>query len=360
MNIFVFVLAIIIVIAGLLWGAYLMARIYIPKLAENDVFFSSPKLGRIKARRRSGRIVSFIDNLAGKNTHVNPVTGKIEPGSIAPTGFWWNRFGVQFIGLDDVYQYKIATEAVEGDNSKLEYKEEMASSIYLEGSYPLTAVLLTKDGVRLRVKLRIKLTTRNASKSLSLPVSWTIPVFGAALGVSRDFFGVRKAQELISAQNEGDKVKINDQVIANSGFVDAVRSLNTSTGNIPLEEMCGQYIDAINIVDIDFADKETEEAFWAPFVAEEEAQRQIKDATAYAEALRIRSEAERAAAENQATAITIKGNAEAGVYTKKHLATGGDSQATAEVLVAEKMGPFPLLTTLVKGGGSVVSIPSKQ
>jgi regulator of protease activity HflC (stomatin/prohibitin superfamily) len=363
MNSFIFVWWIIggvAILAIFLYGLYLLARIYVPKLAENDTFFSSPKLGRIKARRRSGRIVQFIDNLVGKNKHVNPDTGKIEPGEIRPTGFWWDRFGVHFIGLDDIYEYKIATEATEGDDGQLKYKEDQASSIFLEGSHLIAAILLTKDGVRLRVKLQLKLTTLDAAKALSLPISWTIPVFAAVLGASRDFFGAREAGELISAQNEGDKVSVNTQVIANSGFVELIRNLNTSTGNLSLAEICGQHIDAVNVVDIDFADKATEEAFWAPFVAEEEAQKQIKDAEAYAQAVKIKSEADLAAAKNIAAAILEKGEAEAKVYGQKHTAMGGkDAQATSEVLVAEKQGTLDKLTTHVRGGPTVTATPTK-
>lgn len=330
----------------LAYGLYLLGKVFIPKLAENDVFFSSPKLGRIKARRRSGRIVSFIDNLVGKGKHVDKDTGKIKRKEEPPTGFWWKLFGVRFIGLDDVYKYRIATEAIEDNKGELSYTEVEASSIYLEGSYPLTAILMTSDGVRLKVKLQLKLSTVDAAKALSLPISWTILVFAAVLGASRDFFGAREVETLIKAQNEGDKVKIGSNDIENSGFVDLILSLNTpKAGNIPLGKTCGQHINAINLVDIDFADEDTKKAFSAPFEARKAAQKTLEDAKTQADATIIKSEATLKAAKNTADARIITGKAEATVYDEKNKALGGDPKATADVMMAELRGPQDKVTT---------------
>jgi hypothetical protein len=316
----------------LLCGLYLLGRVFIPELAEADSFFSSPKLGRIKAKRRSGKIVGFIDNLVGKNRYVNKNTGKIENGEREINNLCWRFFGAIFIGLDEIYKYKIAVEAEEDGDGNIKYIEKEASSIFLDGSYPLTTVLVTRDGVRLKVKLQLKLTTLDASKALSLPISWTIPVFTGVLGKSRSFVGSKNTMTLISSQNEGSVEGIDLDEKVNSDLIREILSLNKPTlGNISLADMCGQRIDAINITYIGFADIETERDYLAPFVAE-----------------------------RKATATTLTGNAEAEVYQKKHTSLGGNPGATAQVITAERHSTMSGLTTLVNGGNAVMAIPTEN
>ncbi len=327
-------------LVGIVYGMYLWGRIQIPVWAEKDGFFCSPKLGRIKARRRAGRIISFLDNLVGKGKHVNKDTGKIEPGEVPPTGFWWNLFGVQYIGLDDVYSYSIATEAAEGADGELAYKTEMASSIYYENSFPLVAILMTKDGIRLKVKFRLKMTTRDAAKALSLPISWSIPVFAAVYAASRDFFGARKTMKLITLQNERGRLNVRTKVAETSEFIELILSLNeTGVGNISLEDICGQHIDAVSIVDIDFFDEATRALFNAPFAAAQKAQEVV-----------LKSEGDLKAADNTAQATTKKGEAVNAVLANRLIALGGDSEAVAEIEVADRQVGMPLTTSVrIKG-----------
>lgn len=358
MNTGLWIVSDFLVILVLVYTLYLFGRVYIPRLAEKDIFFSSPKLGRIKARRRSGRIIGFFDNLVGKNKHVND-QGVIENGEVLPTGFWWKFFGVRFIGLDDVYTYKIATEVEEQMDGTLKYKEEPASSIYYEGSYPMTTLPMTKDGVRLKLKLQLKTSTEDAAKGLSLPISWTKPMFASVLAATRDFCGTREIATLISSQNEGE-YRIGKKKLENSGFVKLILSLNdTIAGNVSMKDICGQHIDAVNIVDVDFADEDTKKAFSAPFEAKKAAQKIIEDAKAQAKSLVVASEAELAAAKNIAEAIREKGSAVADVYGLKHTNIGADPEATAKVIVSENQSTMKNLTTLVNGGGSIVSTPTK-
>ena len=339
-------------------GLYLTGRVLIPILAEKDTFFSSPKLGRIKARKRGGRIVGFFDNLVGKNRHVNCRTGKVEEGEINYSGFWWKFFGAYFIGLDEVYKYTIAYEVI-ADEQEVKYLEVEASSIFIEGSYSVTAIFVTKDGVSLRVSLQLKLTTIDASKALSLQISWTIPVFKAVLAASRDYFGARNLKDLICAQNEGTQTANEIEQINSSDFIQHILNLNVpKIGNISLKDICGQNIDAVNLTDIELVDRKVREAFSAPFIASQEAQKQVKEAEAYANAVVIKSEGDKLAAVNLALVTTLLGNAEAGVYGKKREGLGGDSKATAQVLIAEKQSTMKGLTTLVNGGNSVLSIPT--
>ncbi len=317
-------------------GLYLCGRVFIPVLAEKDTFFSSPKLGRIKARKRGGRIVSFFGNIVGKDRHVNQQTGRVEIGEFISRNFYWRRFGAYFIGLDDVYKYKIAVEAIEeiteGKDPEFRYIEKEASSIFVEGSYPLTAHFMTKDGVRLKIRLQLKLSTLDASKGLSLPISWTIPVFMAVLGASRDFFGTRSIRTLVSSNNDSSQVSAVQNGIRNSGYAEQILDLNVPRpGNISLGEVCGQHIDAVNLAEISFVDKETERAFASVFIAEQEAQ-----------------------------AITLRGDAEAEVYAKKHGSIGKNSEATAKVITAEKQSVMGNLTTLVNGSGSLLAISADK
>lgn len=361
MSTLVLIVVNIIMSCILVYGLYLLGRVYIPILAEKDSFFSSPKLGRIKARRRGGRIVGFFDNLVKKGKHVNKETGKIESGEVLSVNFWWKYFGAYLIGLDEVYKYRIAVEAIEGENGELTYIEKEASSIFLEGSYPITAKFVTRDGVRLKIKMQLILSTTDAAKALSLPISWTIPVFTSVLGASRDFFGVRDIKTLISTKNEGSEIIMLENQIKNSDFINQILSLNIpKIGNVSLEKICGQHIDAVNLTDIDFADEETKRAFSAPFIAEQQAQKQIKEAQAYANALKIKTDADMLAATSVATAIVLKGTAEADVYVKKHESLGGNPQATAQVIMAEKQSAMENLTTLVNGSNPVIAIPIEK
>jgi hypothetical protein len=338
---------------------YPFCRVFIPVLGAKDAFFSTPKLGRVKARGRGGKIVGFFDNIIGKNKHVNKLTGKIEDGEVLPNNFWWNNFGAHYIGLDEIYRYQIATEAIENENYELKYEIKDASSIFIEGSYPLTAYFVTKDGVRLKIKLQLKLTTLDVAKALSLPLSWTIPVFATVLASSRDFFGSRTTKMLIATPNEGRNGNTDSHEFRNSDYINQILSLNEpKIGNVSLEQLCGQRIDAVNIIDIDFVDKETREAFYAPFVAEQKAEKQVMEALAYARTVKIKSEADSLAAENIALAKTKIGTAEADVYAKKHVGLGNDSKATAQVVTAEKQSEMQNITTLVNGGASPqVTIP---
>lgn len=338
---------------------YVFCRVFVPVMAEKETFFSSPKLGRIKVRRRGGKVVCYFDNIIGKNKHVNRETGKIEDGEIIPTDWCWRHFGAHFIGLDEIYQYVIATEALEDNNGDIKYVEMNASSIFLEGSYPITFEFVSRDGVRLKVKLHLKLTTVDAAKALSLPVSWTRPVFSSVIAASRDFFGSRNVKSIISTPNEGHGNFNGESEQRNSDYMRQILSLNNPIeGNISLDQLCGQKIDAINIIDIDFADQETKKAYYIPFMAEQQAQKQVKEAEAYASAIVIRSKADSLAAANIASSITQKGNAEAEVYNKKHKGIGEDSKSTAQVITAEKQSEMQNLRTLITGGGgSMVSIP---
>jgi hypothetical protein len=362
MNIGSFFILNLSLVVVILFGLYLCARVYIPELAEKDVFFTSPKLGRIKARRRSGRIICFIDNLYGKGRHTNKITGKVEDGEILPHGFWWTLFGVRFIGLDQIYTYRIAISADSGIDGTIHYGEKEASSIFLEGSYPVTAILITRDGIRLKVSIQLKLTTLDAAIGLSHPNSWTIIVFADVLGKTRNFFGARNVEEIISSSNDGMAITISSDKIQQLGYEQEILGLNDrKIDKISLAERCGQRIDTVNIIDIDFADEETRRAFSAPFIAKQESQRRIKEAEADAVAIAIRSEAAKNAATNNADAIRAVGGAEAEVYEEKCRSLGGDPHAAAQVLVAEKHSTMTQLGTLVIGSHQAqVSIPVQK
>ncbi len=359
MSIILLVLVNVLAIVALSGAIYMVGRIQIPIWADKDFLFSSPKLGRIKARRRSGRIVGFLDNLVGKGQHVNELTGKIEPDEVRPTGFWWRRFGVRFIGLDDVYTYKIAKEATEGMDGKFTYTEEPASSIYYEGTYPLTILLYTMEGILLRVKLQLKTITVDAAKALSLPVSWTIPLFAAVIAASRDHFGRMSTSDLISAQNESGAIKIAGRKIANSGFVKLIRGLNDAKkGNISLADVCGQKIEAVNVVDIDFATDQDRETFLKPYKATQEAQETANKADGEAKALIIRSTAEKDAAINQAAAIKARAEGEAAGHTAKVAAFKGNEVVAGNVIASEQLRQMTNLTVL--GVSPSVLVDSKK
>jgi hypothetical protein len=309
-------------------SVYFFARLMIPKWAEDDFLFCSPKLGRIKAIRRSGRITGFIYNMTGSGFHFDEKTGKRILEEMESNNWWWRKFGARFIWLDDVYTYEITTEVVEKEDGSLEYKKEPASSIFHDGSYPMTVLLYTKEGLLLRVKIRVQTTTRDASTALRLPVSWTIPMFEGIIAHFRRLFGNKEASQLISVDPTGVKPKIDAEEIG------VIREdLNTDTADsISMEKKCGQYIEGLDVVDIDFARPEDEELFRKPYKAMQESQ------TITAKAL-----AEKEAANNKAKAIRVEGQAVADTYQAQCRALGGDTSA----IVADKHSKMTNLTTLV-------------
>jgi hypothetical protein len=339
-------------------GLYLIGRIKIPELAEKEKFFSSPKLGRIKARKRGNRIIGFFDNLVGKGKHVNPITGIVEPREILDRGFWWKHFGAVFIWLDDIHEYEIAKEAVEGDNGELVYTTDTAHSIFVDNILPLTAKLLTADGILLLFRLQIISETVDGSKALSLPVSWTIPEFKAVYATARDFVGARKVVDLITSQNEGGTIKIYGKEIFNSGFVPLMLNLNNSIpgeGNVSLRDTCGQKIVAVNVVDIDFVNPAEKEAFSTPIIANREAQRKVEDAKAERDAMVAIAEGEKTSAHNKAEAIRKVGAAEASVLKKKAKAIG---PGASNVLTAEAISKMTGLKVL--GGNTMVGLNEER
>jgi hypothetical protein len=313
-------------------SVYFFARLMIPKWAEDDFLFSSPKLGRIKAIRRGGRITSFIYNMTGSGFHFNEKTGKRIDGEEQQNDWWWKKFGARFIWLDDVYTYKIATEVTEKEDGSLEYKEEPASSIFHDGTYKMTVLFYTKEGLLLRVKIRARTTTRDASTALRLPVSWTIPMFDGIIAPFRRFFGNREASQLISVDPTGVKPKIDAEEI---GIIR--QDLNTdTTDSISMEKKCGQFIEGLEIADIDFARTTDEEIFRLPYKATQEAQK-----------IKAEASAQQEAAKNKAEAIRVEGQAVADAYQAQYRALGGDTSA----IVADKHSKMTNLTTLVVNQG---------
>jgi hypothetical protein len=267
---------IVIQIGLLLPTLHFSARIFLPNLAEAKVLVAGPKIGRIQGIRRGNKFICFIDNIVemydGKNWHVD-INGVILEGRVTLDHSWfWRHYGVYPIGLNDIYTYEIVTTAEENQSGKLVFGAPVtASSIYFHGTYTLISLPFTKDGIRLKATVQIKTRTLNAATALSLPQSWTILVFVGVLATLRDFFGSNIAADLISTSHEAGINKIDRTsgvraVNENSGFAEMVRQLNIDTsaagGNYSLEVLCGQFVEAVTMVDIDFADETTEEAFW--------------------------------------------------------------------------------------------------
>jgi hypothetical protein len=171
------------------------------------------------------------------------------------------------------------------------------------------------------------------------------------LATLRDFFGSQIAADLIATSHEAgvnkiDKTGAKKNVDENSGFAEMVRQLNEDTrkagGNFGLDVLCGQEIESVTIVDIDFADKETEEAFWAPFEAERKGQADLISAN-----YRLKTSTKNAAiTRREETAV-------AETYEKKVAAFGGDSRAAALAILAENLKGSGLQ---VLGGNALVSL----
>ncbi len=344
------------------FGAYLWARVMIPRLADENKFFISPKLGRVVARRRSGKIVAFYSNLVGTGKSANEKSGKIEKKKEVHNGSWfswsswswWRVFGAHFIGLDDVYTYRIATEATETTNGELTYAENEASSIFHVGSYPITAIYTSSDGVRFKVKIQLGLETVHAGIALSLPVSWTILVFRAVMAATRDYFGSKTAVEIIGGQFEGT-VEANDK----PELLQKILDLNTDTGNPALAKVCGQKIVTANF-DIDFADDKTREQFTAPYKAILEATAAKEKAKGEANARIENAMGEMKSAEHLALAKLREGEAEANIMKALVIACDGDIERATRIMEAIKLQQMAGITTLVQGGAKTpISLPLK-
>ena len=124
-------------------------------------------------------------------------------------------------------------------------------------------------------------------------------------------------------------------------------------GNISLADVCGQHLDAVNVVDVDFVKDSDREIFLAPYKAAQLAKKIEEDAKAEKAATILKSEGLKLSAQNDAEARTTEGAAENTVISGLCQALGRDSQAAASVLVARERGPAPNLTTVVEGNSQV-------
>lgn len=251
----------------LVFGYYSL-RIVFGLLASKNILFTSPKLGRIVAKTREGRISGYIGNLWGLGYSVDKKTGTVTVGERNYVSFLWWAFGVTWIGLDKIHRYPFDVVKID-ENGKIKVENVTAESIFHTGSYLLEATdAETTEGTPVSIRLRVNLQTVNAGLSLRYP-NWQAIVFDAIKAACRDFVGAHGVRELFTMQNEG-ALKLNVKDIENSGFVELIKSLNNNIkGNPGLDLTVGQTIVSVNLITLVIEDAEIKNLIQAKLKAEE-------------------------------------------------------------------------------------------
>ena len=264
MSVFITVVQSIVTLICCLGTVHFVLRLITMTLAPHDIFFSSPKLGRIKARVRNGRIVGFIAHLKGIQgeiprldpndsdayhtgpVHIDEETGKILNGEERIGGLWWKWYGVRFIGLDDIFKYKIEVATKQPDGT-IKKDTVTADSLFFSGTYPMSIEEAeTSDGIRGGLKFQITLQTTHAGESLKYK-DWLDVVRNPILAIARDYVANESVEDLLKAKNELSSLK--------TGFIGCMKSLNSdSSGNKSLDFRVGQRVVAASITSVDFKD----------------------------------------------------------------------------------------------------------
>jgi len=269
---------------------HFVLRIMTMILAPKDILFSSPKLGRIKARVRNGKIVGYIAHLkgligelptAGGGTytglvHIDEETGKILAGPEEIRNFWWTFYGVRFIGLDSIYYYKTKKRTTDDKGKIMKEEEVTARSLHFSNVFPMSSKEMeTKDGNRADLNYTYTLQTTHAGESLKYN-DWLMVVEAPVKGTVKDYVSGSDIQELIAFKNELST--------SSDSFVNCLKKLNNDVvGNVSLHRRVGQRIIAGSLTDVGFKDVMAD-ALEAKKIAEEQGQAIIATAKATADA----------------------------------------------------------------------------
>jgi hypothetical protein len=325
-------------IALMIISLHVVVKTILVNLAKKDNFFTSPKIGRIKAQVRAGRIIRYIANLKGLNKHIEEKTGRIGYGET--WGRWWSPlwmiYGVRFIGLDSIKRYNIDIVNKEINPTtgeiKITTEEKEAGSIHFQGSYHrLISRVATLEMTEVNVLLSFTTETVHAGRSLKY-ASWIDVVNRAIDSFTREFIAHVPLTEV-------NKIKAEMEA---GGFVTQLKeTLNDSKvgGNPGLKETVGQMVIAVNIEMIDFVDKSVQEAAQA----EEKAKRNIAGRIA-------ESEGEVEIAKNEAWAKETRGRVDNTILEGKLAAVGNDPRTLSEVTKWQSIAELKTLPgTLVIG-----------
>ncbi len=264
------------VIGGIIWdksaGAifiivcliitYLILRITTMILGNMDVFFSSPKQGRIKAITKSNKTVGFIAHLKGLTgelpaenpgddnyvgpVHIDEISGMILPGEEKIWDIWWIMFGVRFIGFNTIKQFQTERRTV-GADGKPVIESVTASSLHFANTYPFWSDdLETKDGNKGDLGFTISLQTTNASESFKY-ADFVQVIIPSVQGGASDFVTDNNVKSLLETKNE--------TINSPKSFIGFMRLLNQDrVGNISLHRKVGQLVTTANLTHKVFED----------------------------------------------------------------------------------------------------------
>ena len=337
-----------------LFAIYLWLRIQTVKWAEQNKFFMSPAFGRIKARIRAGKIVQYIANLKGLKVHIDEETGEIfhDKKEKFIWSFWWQFFGVRFIGLDTAHEYSI--EVTEVDDKGKEIKKTVtAHSLHFSGSYTIISLENeSSEGARIGFVYRVQLETVHAGRCLKFKNNWTEVFRSPTKAVARDFAGCHKVREMLQKQNEFHPE-------TETGFVEVMMTLNNGkVGNPGLIDTLGQKITAINLISIFIEDESIAKALLQKEIAIESGDAKIAEAEKEKQKTIIDADAALYKAEKEALGKKAQGLAENAILEDRARTLGG-----ADGLIAIKKweaigGLKELKGTLVFNDGEAGKTPA--
>ncbi|MGB8815701.1 MAG: hypothetical protein WCC74_00470 [Minisyncoccia bacterium] len=329
-----------------------MLRLLLPFLAEIEVLFVSPKLGRIIPIQRGKNVVNYFANTKGLNRVVNEENGNVESeGEPGYLGLFWDIYGVRWIGLNTVYHYKLKLWMI-GESGNLEETEVDAGSLYLFGTYlvPIPEER-TREGVAIKLVLRVNTETVHAGISLGSP-NWLAKTMDAVKSAGRDFIGHSTAEDFFSkiqveSGNREDPESLAKRMI----------DLNIDkVGYLGLPHTTGQKIVSINLVSIGM-DEVFRKTLQAKLIAQKDGEAAVMKAEKIAEAVRKTAEGTLFSKQKEAEGNLAIGMSNITVVKGLVAAYGGPEHSTA-VLQAEKLAE--LKGTLVSGREIVAQLPLKE
>jgi len=258
----------LVVIFGLVW-AYIMLKQKLPKMAEEDRWFTTVKKGKIKALKMAGRITGYYGNLADLGMHVERKTGKVVPGKDTEleSSELWKEFGVIWLGFGgSVYEYPFRKmEMIDG---KVVEVKTNASSIFLKNRF-IVSVEDAETKEMVPTKIVAQLITETVHAGLSLNFSnWIGVVEAQVKSACRDFIATVGLRDLTKEQLE-----------KNGKLFEYVMTLNNSgTGNTGLPEQIGQKIIGFSVISLEISDESVKETVQSQELAEERKKGKIADA----------------------------------------------------------------------------------
>jgi hypothetical protein len=259
-TIYWFLSAILIVVL-LLVVSYIWTKENLPKMAENDQWFTTVKKGRIKAVKMSGKIVGYYGNLSDDGLYVDKYTGEIKVGNDPELGksSLWKEFGAIWLDFGGtVYSYPF--EKMDMVNGKIERITPTASSIFLKNRFiVIVDDAETSEMIPITLVAQLIVKTTHAGRALNYD-NWISVIESQVKSACRDYIAGLGLREVTK-----EKLESGGKLFA------TVKSLNGgSVGNPSLDAQIGQEIVGFSVIDLSISDESVKKAVQSKEIADEE------------------------------------------------------------------------------------------